>query len=151
MSCITIVSFSILINGATSPFFHAERRLWQECPLSLLLFLSVAEELSRSLTEAKRLGSLKGIQVSHHMFITHLLFVDGILIFSNGSQSTVIKLNLILETFSKPTGMTIKDLKSYVSFMNLSHQTEQWIISQFNFYEVNVEQGIKKYRLYHQA
>jgi len=25
MTCITIMSFSVLINGATSPFFHAER------------------------------------------------------------------------------------------------------------------------------
>ena len=27
MSCITTVSFSVLINGAASPFFHAERGL----------------------------------------------------------------------------------------------------------------------------
>ena len=54
MSCVTTMSFSVLINGATSPFFHAERGLRQGCPLSPLLFLLVAEGLSCLLLEAHR-------------------------------------------------------------------------------------------------
>ena len=80
MSCITTVSFSILINGVASPFFHAERGLRQGCSLSPLLFLLVAEGLSRDLREAKRQSSLKGIQISQNLYITHLLFVDDVLI-----------------------------------------------------------------------
>ena len=63
MCCFTTVSFSILINGATSPFFHAERGLRQVCPLSPLLFLLVAKGLSRLLLEVHRGGSLNGIDV----------------------------------------------------------------------------------------
>ena len=59
MNCITNVSFSVLINGATSPFFHVERGLRQGFPLSHLLFLLVAEGLSRSIREAKRMGTLE--------------------------------------------------------------------------------------------
>jgi hypothetical protein len=54
MSCISSVSFVVLINGAATPFFQAERGLRQGCPLSPLLFLLVAEGLSRALKEAKR-------------------------------------------------------------------------------------------------
>jgi len=46
MACLSSFSFSLLINGSTTPFFKAERGLRQGCPLSPLLFLLVAECLS---------------------------------------------------------------------------------------------------------
>ena len=64
MSCITTVSFSVLINGAASPFFHVERSLQQGFPLSPLLFLLVAEGLSQAIKEAIRLGNFTGLQLS---------------------------------------------------------------------------------------
>jgi hypothetical protein len=72
MSCITTVSFSVLINGATSPFFHVARGLRQGFPLSPLLFLLVAEGLSIDIKEAKSQGRLQGIQISQTFSITHL-------------------------------------------------------------------------------
>ena len=64
MCCVTTVSFSVLINGAASPFFHAERGLRQGCPLSPLLFLLVAEGLSCLLKKAHSEGQLFGIAVA---------------------------------------------------------------------------------------
>lgn len=49
MCCISTVSFAILINGVASPFFMAECGIRQGFPLSTLLFLLVAEGLSRFL------------------------------------------------------------------------------------------------------
>lgn len=46
MCCITNVSYSVLINGSKSSFFHAKRGLRQGCPLSPLLFLLIMEGLS---------------------------------------------------------------------------------------------------------
>jgi hypothetical protein len=43
------VSFSLLINGSASSFFQPTRGLRQGCTLSPLLFLMVAEGLSRCL------------------------------------------------------------------------------------------------------
>ena len=82
MSCLTTISFAVLINGAASPFFHAERGLRQGFPLSPLLFMLVAEGLSRAIRAAKVEGRFAGIQIASHLNVTHLLFVDDVLIFA---------------------------------------------------------------------
>ena len=58
MGCITLATFTVLINGVASPFLKAERGLRQGCPLSPLIFLLVAEGLSRFLRDAVRRGDL---------------------------------------------------------------------------------------------
>ena len=104
MSCITIVSFSLLINGAASPFFHAERGLRQGCSLSPLFFLLVVEGLSRALREAKCHGSLKGIQIFYLLHLTHVLFVDDVLISYIVTTRDINTLRDILVLFSKLLG-----------------------------------------------
>lgn len=84
MSCLTTVSFAVLINGAASQFFHSERRLRQGFPLSPLLFLLVGEGLSRFLKKAHSEGDFRGIHISQVLAITYLLFVNDILIFCDG-------------------------------------------------------------------
>jgi hypothetical protein len=63
MACITWVSFAVLINGVASPFFQSECGLRQGFPLSPLLFLLVAEGLSRALGQAVSSGTFKEFQL----------------------------------------------------------------------------------------
>jgi hypothetical protein len=86
MRCITSTSFAVLINGSASPFFHVERGLHQGCPLSPLLFLLVVEGLNRALEAAKTSGEFQGISISPTLKLTHLLFVDDVLLFYNGKR-----------------------------------------------------------------
>jgi hypothetical protein len=86
-------------------FFHLERCLRQGCPLSPLLFLLVAEGLNRAILEAKILGPFSGIKISQTFQITHLLFVDDVLIFSLGSRQDAKTLKYIQSLFSKAMGM----------------------------------------------
>eukprot|EP00253_Pinus_taeda_P019083 PITA_19083 len=113
MGCVTSVSFAVLINGATSSFFKGQRGLRQGCPLSPLLFLLVAEGLSRLILEAKRTGLLKGLEVAVNLYISHLLFVDDILLFTNGNLNEMKELKTILDLFMKATGMQINLRKSH--------------------------------------
>ena len=63
MGCISTTSFAVLLNGATSPFFKAERGLCQGCPLSPLICLLVVEGLSR-LKDAVRRGELTRLKLA---------------------------------------------------------------------------------------
>eukprot|EP00253_Pinus_taeda_P010347 PITA_10347 len=114
MGCISNVSFAVLINGAASAFFKSQRGLRQGCPLSPLLFLLVAEGLSRLIHSARRSNKIKGIEVAINLYISHLLFVDDILIFSNGSHNELKEFKDIFDLFMKANGMLINSGKSQV-------------------------------------
>lgn len=64
MCCITSTSFSVLISGSTSHFFHVECGLWQGRSLSPLLFLIVMEGLSRLIASAKQDGRFQGLKIT---------------------------------------------------------------------------------------
>ena len=107
MACITMVSFVVLINGSTGSFFQARRGLRQGCPLSPLLFLLVVEGLSHFIDQAKRRGGFKGVPISNALYLSHLLFVDDILIFYDGSRRDIDKLCDGIDLLQVATGMVI--------------------------------------------
>eukprot|EP00253_Pinus_taeda_P009549 PITA_09549 len=122
MGCISNVSYAILINGAATPFFKGQRGLRQGCPLSPLLFLLVVEGLSQLIHKARREGKVKGIEVATNLFISHLLFVDDILIFTNTKHIEIKELKSILDLFLKATGMQINHRKSQLIMTGLAVQ-----------------------------
>ena len=96
ISCITSTSFAVLINRSASPFFKAKRGLHQGCPLSPFLFLSVVDSLSKAI-----LDTIVGLRISNLLNITHLLFIDDILLICDGSKRDTKKLAKILKLFEK--------------------------------------------------
>jgi hypothetical protein len=84
MGCISKVSFVVLINSVASTFFKPSRALRQGCPLSPLLFLIDVEGLSRAILDARILGIITSIRIGTLVCLTHLLFVDDVLLFING-------------------------------------------------------------------
>jgi hypothetical protein len=112
MYSITTVSCSVLINGSASPFFRYERVLIQGFPLSPLFFLLVAQGLSRALAAENQRRSFPVIKITSSLQVTHLLFVDDILIFTAGSISEDWTLKNIINLFSKATRMLINEGKS---------------------------------------
>ena len=84
-ACITIVRFSIIVNGSLLGFFGSSRGLRQGDPLSPLLFLLIMEVLSRILKKTEECGLLRGFHVgpvnSIEVRISHLLFADDTILF----------------------------------------------------------------------
>lgn len=143
MGCITSVNFVVLINGAASSFFKGQRGLRQGCPLSPLLFLLVAEGLSQLILEARRAGVVKGLEVVVNMLISHLLFVDDILLFTNGSLNEIKELKNILDLFMKATGMQVNHRKSQLIMEGFNRHEKSLIISILPFDVNNMENPFK--------
>jgi hypothetical protein len=105
MGCVTSTTFSVLINVPASAFFKTSRGFRQGCPLSLCLFLLVVERMGRAIHEAKRCRRFQGIQVGRGISITHLLFVNDVLLFYFGDFLEGQHLKDILVPFFTTTGM----------------------------------------------
>lgn len=57
--------------------------------------------------EARRRGDIKGIKVVFNLNIFHFLFIDDILLFSDGSRSETHQLKTIIDLFLKATRLCI--------------------------------------------
>jgi len=87
MGCLTSTNFVVLINGTPSNFFRASRGIRQGCPLSPLLFILVIEGLSLLIADARDHGLIKDIKISSTLALTHLLFVDDVILLGTGTLS----------------------------------------------------------------
>jgi hypothetical protein len=90
-------------------------------------FSLVAESLSRLITDAGIQRKLKGIQISPNYSLSHLLFVDDILIFCNGRLSFLENLKDILNIFFLATRMKINRDKSSLLVWGLPLQESNTI------------------------
>ena len=103
----------------------------------------MAEGLSRFILVAKAVGSFKGIPISEVLFITHLLFVDDILIFCDDTHHDIIKLKEGLLLLQVATGMLVNDDKSTIFYSNLDDREIIWHSSLFPFKSLRLEDGLK--------
>eukprot|EP00253_Pinus_taeda_P025399 PITA_25399 len=143
MSCITDVSYSVLLNGEATTFFTAERGLRQGCPLSPLLFLLIMEGLSRVLSSARDRHLLTGIKIADDFYLTHLFFVDDILIFLNGSIGDTTTLQNAMLLFQQATGMKINEQKSSITSVGCSVHESVFATQRFPFNSLSLADGIK--------
>ena len=143
MSSLTSVSFSILINGVASSFFRFGRGLRQGCPLAPLLFLVVVEGLSRALLSAKCNGLYRGISFGNNISLTHVLFVDDIVMITNGSAQYLSMLYELLMDFTKSLGMMINENKSSFYFFGLDESKLISLQNIFSYTLLKINSGMK--------
>ena len=102
-----------------SSFFRLSRGLRQGCPLSPFLFLLIAEALSRLLNRAREENLIKGVNVTNQTELTHVLFVDDVLMSGEGTLNNLQNLEKILRRYQKATSMKINLEKSNLIHNNL--------------------------------
>jgi hypothetical protein len=80
MGCLESSSFVVLINGFPPLFLYPQEALGKGS-LFPLVVLSVAEGLSLLIKKARSEGHLKGVRITNLKIISHLLFVDDVILF----------------------------------------------------------------------
>lgn len=96
-----------MINGSPTSFFKSYRGLRQGCPLSPLFFLLVVKGLGRLLIKARSERKFSGFKVAKGLSISHLLFVDDVLILGIDSLVEWAEFTKLLSTFCQASGMEI--------------------------------------------
>jgi hypothetical protein len=94
MKCVTSVNFAVRVNGVLSPSFKPSRGIRQGDPISPYLFLLCAEGLTCMLKARGPQFLSKGVRVSRHSpWISHLLFADDCLIFTQATKRGVDRIS----------------------------------------------------------
>ena len=143
MGCITNAIFNILINGVASNLFHAGRGLRQGCPLPPMLFILIMEGLSSLMTCAKSDGSILGIKLNDFIQLTHLLFIDDVVIFLDGSCQDNSNFLKLFNIFLKATSMEPNNNKSTIILVHFSVNESKHTMGLFQFEHKNLGYGLK--------
>lgn len=117
MRCVSSVAFSVRVNGNLSRPFRPTRGIRQGDPISPYLFLLCSEGLSCLLKEVGPLHLSRGVRVGVHApWISHLLFADDCIVFSEASRRGAERLHHVLEIYSRGSGQLVNKDKSAVFF-----------------------------------
>ena len=117
MSCVTTARFAILVNGFPSKFLKSTKGFQQGCPLSPLLFFLVIEFLSHMINHTKLDQEIRWIKVSANHNISHLPFMDDVLLFGEGTFDEWRPYDGIIKILCSSSWMEVS-LYKYVLYHN---------------------------------
>ncbi|KAG7585320.1 Reverse transcriptase domain [Arabidopsis thaliana x Arabidopsis arenosa] len=112
--CLSTASFSVAVNGELAGFFPSSRGLRQGCSLSPYLYVIVNNVLSLLLNRAAQQSRIGYHPRCKDMGLTHLSFADDILVFTDGSASSLQGIMTVLEDFGRISGLFINTSKSSI-------------------------------------
>ena len=105
MSCVSIVSFEVLVNGGKSDQFKPTRGLRQGDPLLPYLFIIGQEVLSRLIGKEFENKNISGVKASICApTITHVMYVDDILLFSKATRSNATAIMNCIQKYCSWSG-----------------------------------------------
>ncbi|XP_013608296.1 PREDICTED: uncharacterized protein LOC106315069 [Brassica oleracea var. oleracea] len=117
MSCVSTVSYTVLLNGQTHGFIKPERGIRQGDPMSPFLLILCTEALVHALNMAEKKGDLHGIRLGRQgPAVHHLLFADDSLLMCKASKEESLVIIDCLRRYGEASGQVINKLKSSVIF-----------------------------------
>jgi len=99
--------------------------------------------LSRLVKEDFKRGKLKGIKIMDDCTLTHLLFMDDVLLFLNGSIGDLTIMKNTMALFQTATGMTVNCNKSTLTEAGCSPHEIHYALQRFQYTLLRLEDGLK--------
>ncbi|XP_031387323.1 uncharacterized protein LOC116200633 [Punica granatum] len=112
--CITSPYFSVAINGSLAGYFPGQRGVRQGDPLSPFLFVIAMEVFSQLMDSAAAEGKVGYHPRCKSLQLTHLCFADDLLLFTNGSKTSIAAILDLLNTFYHWSGLKLNPEKSEI-------------------------------------
>ncbi|CAM8962821.1 unnamed protein product [Rhodiola kirilowii] len=127
--------YSVLWDGSTFGHFKSNQGVRQGDPISPSLFILSMEIFSRMLKSKISDGLISPYFVAPRaMPISHLLYADDILIFSNGQQDSIERLMGSIDIFFSWSGQRLNAAKSFMFFdVNILGDQQAALLQATNF------------------
>ena len=117
MSCITTVTYSVLINGVARGCIAPSRGLHKGDPISLYLFLLRTDGFFSLINNAARNNMLSGISICRGCpMVTHLFYADDSMLFCKASTQECRNLMAILDLYEAASRQKVNADKSSIFF-----------------------------------
>ena len=117
MSCISMVSTSVLFNGETLDLIYPSRGIRQGDPLSPYLFILCMEFFGQLIEEKCNAKLWQPVKAScGGPAFSHLFFADDLVLFAKADQINCSAVRDVIDVFCSVSGQSVSDAKSKVYF-----------------------------------
>lgn len=135
MMCVSIVSYSLMINkGVTKPF-KAKRGIRQGDPMSPYLFVLAMEYLGRELCQLQENRDFNFHPRCRQLESIHICFADDLLMYCRADLISLKLLNNAFNRFLKVTDLQANLDKSFLYVAGVPEHTKQSLLMELGFVE----------------
>jgi hypothetical protein len=139
---LSYVSFNVLINGSTYWFSYPKGIETWVPPFTIDFSLGI-RSINSAIKLAKRISNLRGIKRGRSMYLSHMLFVDDVLLFSDSYNRDAILFKEILDLCSKASRIEINFQNSSITYNNISEDQERSLSIIFPYKTLSFSTGFK--------
>ncbi|PKI62132.1 hypothetical protein CRG98_017505 [Punica granatum] len=124
-----------LWNGCLMDAFSMGRGIRQDRPLSPYLFVLCVEHLAHLISDLVQAGRGSSMQVRlQDPLISHLMFVDDLLLFAEASEEQMVEVRSVLNHFCDASGQRVSTAKTVAfSSKNVELSRQESILSHSSF------------------